>query len=132
MRSFADVEVCLGNRRASLHAMADSGNLLREPVSGKPCIVAEVERLSGVLPKEISEAVKSGAQINAGSVPKGFARRICLIPARTAGGGGMLVGIRADKIVVRTQSGERDVDAVIALCKLDGEREALIPSELLI
>ena len=44
----------------------------------------------------------------------------------------MLVGIRADKILVRTQSGERDVDAVIALCKLDGEREALIPSELLI
>ena len=135
MRRFADVRVSFGGKSMVLHAMADSGNLLREPVSGRRCVVADVDKLSAVLPREIISAARQRSAACVSTLPREYARRVCLIPTRTATGEGLLVGVRVDSITVSEKKGERQVDAIVVPTKIEGGAEgkdALVPSELLI
>ena len=48
------IVVVIGNMRrtASLHAIVDTGNRLHEPLSGQPVLIAEAEKLHGILPEK--------------------------------------------------------------------------------
>ena len=116
-----------------LSALADSGNLLREPLSGKPCIIADLRAMESLLPREVILAAKTDpASIH--KLAPSHAKSFRIIPANTATGRGLLLGLRAEKITVNVGKGEKCVDAAIALSNLglnaDGA-EALLPSELL-
>ena len=61
-------------------------------------------------------------------------KRILMIPAATAQGKGLFIGLRADKIKIIDGKRSYDTDAVIALSPLDNfanGRSALIPSTLM-
>ena len=58
----AEIELCYEGQTVRLCAMTDSGNLLREPISGKPCIVADLDAVSAILPEEILRAARLGAE----------------------------------------------------------------------
>ena len=137
MRSFADVKIIFEGKSVTLRAMTDSGNLLREPISYKPCIVADKGRVVDIFPREIAEVIHKKSIADIGGIPSEYARRICFIPTRTATGEGILMGVRVDKITVQAGSvkNEKQVDAIVALGdikKSAGGADALIPSELLI
>ena len=126
--SDVELEITFEGRTVTLKGMADSGNLLRDPVSGKPCIVVDARRLRPILPPELRNGknILSGISTLRGDVRK----RIALIPAATATGERMLVGLRAERIRIDVGGKEKYADAVIALS--DIEAEALVPSCLLI
>ena len=130
----ATVEIFYEGKQASLSAMSDSGNLLREPLSGKPCIVADIHAMEQVLPREIILAARANA-VSLEKIPVQHAKRVRLVPTKTAAGQGMLLAIRAERIAVDCGKGAHEIDALIALADLgksaDGN-EALLPSVLLV
>ncbi len=119
------VEAVLFGRRVTLRAMVDSGNLLRDPMSGRSVIVAERKKLEGVLPKHFP---KTGETVS----DHELARKLRLIPAHTATGEGLLTAIIPDSLTVIDGKDRRESDYLIAPISL-GERaqgfDALISIE---
>lgn len=52
---FCDIEICFKQKTASIRAMIDTGNLLKEPISGMPVIVVEKQELENIIPRKIIE-----------------------------------------------------------------------------
>ena len=134
-RKEAEIEIVYGQRSVRLRGMTDSGNLLREPISGRPCIVADVDRVAGILPAEIVRISREKRFSELDGIDTDIKRRLTLIPTATATGGGMLLGFRADEVRLIINGKTRDAEAVVALTELDRGADgygALIPSCLLI
>lgn len=131
----AEIQVTYGGHSTILHAMTDTGNLLQEPVSGRLCIVADTGAMSAILPQEMIRAAKSGNPSAMQRISPDHVRHVRLIPTHTASGEGMLLGVRMERITIKTEKGSREVDAMIALADLgkraDGN-EALLPARLLV
>ncbi len=123
----------LDGKSVTLKGLCDSGNLLCEPISGKPCIVADTAALSPCLPEDILKMSRRGG-IDARIPLEKSAKRIRLIPTVTATGEGVLIALRADKIYLGEGRERREVDALVALSTLgesaDGT-DALIPTVIL-
>lgn len=122
------VEATLLGRPITLRAMVDSGNLLRDPVSGRGVILADRARLSEVLPSELVARGERWMEWLA-SNPK-RASRIRLIPAHTATGGGLLPAILPDRLIVDDGKERCIADYLIAISELDGAAQgfdAVIP-----
>ena len=129
----ATLSIRIGGRSLRLSALVDSGNLLCEPVSGKPCVVAELSAFRSVLPEEFLEAARQKKYIYPADAGRMGVRGVCLIPAKTASGSGMLLAFRPEGITVDAGKGAREVDAYVALCELGGSamgQEALLPGVL--
>lgn len=52
---FCDIEIYFREKTASIRAMIDTGNLLKEPISGMPVIVVEKQELEDIIPRKIIE-----------------------------------------------------------------------------
>lgn len=128
--SEVELEITLGGRTATLRGMTDSGNLLRDPISGKPCVVVDIRRLGRLVPAELSEPRDCDALSKIGRLRGEMRKRVSVIPVSTASGESMLVGLRAERIRIKKGSDEREVDAILALSEL--EVGALVPSCLLL
>ncbi len=134
---YASVAFELDGEERELRAFCDSGNLLRDPISGRVCVLVCVQALNGFVTDEVIEAARTKNVAPLASTDASMARRVRLIPARTATGEGCLLAIRPDRILVGEDGGkpQKQVDAYLALSEeksfTDG-CEALLPNELLI
>ncbi len=131
----ADIEVTYGGNSVKLRALTDSGNLLREPISGKPCIVADVSSLESVIPRKLARAAREKDISVIGELSPKDAKNVRVIPIKTAGGEGVLLALRADCVTVDSGRGAETVDAFVALSDIDKSAdgsEALLPPELLV
>ena len=109
------VRAVLFGETVELLALVDSGNLLRDPVSGRGVIVASKEVLLPHLPRELTEE---------GLIPgHRLAVRMRLIPVRTASGEGVLRAILPDSLTVTEGDREEDCDYLVAIAEL-GDRAA--------
>ncbi|MBE6668211.1 MAG: hypothetical protein E7607_07885 [Ruminococcaceae bacterium] len=129
-----EMEITYNGKKISISAMTDSGNLLREPVRGKPCIVSDIEAVRAIIPKEVLKIAASGDILGIDRLPSDCARRISVIPSTGVSGDKMLLGFRADKIALADGKRNYEVDAVLALARLGKEADgcmALVPSTLL-
>ena len=108
---------------------------MREPVSGRACIVADVNSIKEIVPCALLEMVKNKNYTGLDTLDYDIAKRIRLIPTATALGEGMLVAFRPDGISIGEDKQAKEVDALVALCELKQagtDYEALVPSEILI
>lgn len=125
----AEIEIVINGKSKKIKGFFDSGNLLREPISAKPCIICDREALRDIVPFSIYIASKNEMRTIDGALYVG----IRLVPIKTAKGDGMLVAIPADDIKIYEDDKVHSVDAYIALSEL-GEfaygARALIPIEL--
>lgn len=111
------VEVSLGLRRATLTALVDTGNLLRDGVTGLPVIVISRRAASRLvrLPED-------------GSLLPGMR----LLPVRTVSGTATMTILRPDALRIRTSGAWQNAQAVIGLSPGGGEGfQALVPASLL-
>ena len=126
------VKIELEGKKVELDGMVDTGNLLRDPLSGHPVICAEQELLAALLSPSLALAVRDCQSIT--SLSTHDAKRLRLIPASSATGRGMLVGVVPDRVLLsytrKDKVYEKPVSAVIAATELTST-EALIPAELL-
>ena len=120
-------EVCIsyGGKSVLLHALVDSGNFLKEPISGKKCIVADIDSIKEIFPRGTD---RSNWQSN-----DALAERIRVIPVSSVNGKGMLYAFRPDSVRVNMGKGWCETDVYIAVSDLKsnaGGACALIPSEI--
>lgn len=110
------VEIRRGGCTATLSAMVDSGNLLRDAITGLPVIVCSPKALAALIPP-----------IHAGTLPLGFR----YLNARTASGTALLPCFRPERVRLRSQHGFYEVQALVALA-VNGYSgfQALIPAVL--
>lgn len=118
-------------RSCVIEALCDTGNLLREPIGGKPCIVVDSRRLRGILPNDLLDAAIATA-VPSPTLCSRYAGRIRFLPATSATGERMMLALRVDRITVDSGKGAREVDALIVPSALGKTAEALIPPELLL
>ena len=114
----------------TLRALVDSGNLLRDPVSGRYVIVSDREKLAAALPREARDLLLSPLSVP--TAPQGNALRLRLIPATTASGQALLPAFLPDNLSVSDGRGSYRADYLIAAAELgDSARgfDAVIPLE---
>ena len=125
------VRVRLEEATWEMQGLCDSGNLLCDPISGTPVIVADRQTWLSALPESLRCAVESeGRQLDllAGS------KRVRIVPMHTAQGSSMAVALLPDEIMLAEQNGKtRAVRALIAPSgePLTGEYRAVVPATLL-
>lgn len=125
----AEIDVTLCDVTVTIRAMCDSGNLLRDTVSGRAVIVADNRHTSSFF-----KTRKVFSPDNVTALDSDIRRRIALIPCHTANGSGTMVAFRPQKIIVRTEKRENEVDALIGFAEIKCAApncSALIPPELL-
>ena len=131
----AEIEIAYNGKKLKLRGLVDSGNLLREPISGKPCVVADISKLEKIMPQEILRAARKKDPRAVETFKIENARNIRLIPTRTAAGDGMLIGVRVESVTVSDKKGNKNLDVIIVPAELgntaDGN-EALLPSGILV
>ena len=130
LRQCGAIEIEYRGRTVCLECATDSGNLLREPISQLPCILVELDAMRGVLSSKFCDCVRRGELDGFSAID---ASRIRIVPARTASGDAMLIGIRPDRLRLDMGKGYGTLDAyVVFSCEKISAlgARALIPSEL--
>ncbi len=132
--STAEVEITYSGRTTRIRAFVDSGNLLRDPISGRACIVTNIDAVSSFFPQEIIRAARTGSVAMVALASASDACNVRLIPTKTASGERMLVALRPEKISVLSSKKKYEADAMIVLAELGRSAhnsDALIPCELI-
>ena len=122
-RKVAEVVVELDGKSCSMRMLVDSGNLLCEPLGGRPVLLAKPETLVNLFGKEKID-------LNTGSISAleaDYARRVRFIPAKGVGGEKLLVGFIPDRLTVDGVGR----DAIVAAEKNDYDGcDGIVPSIL--
>ncbi len=123
----ATVELRYGTRKILLEALVDSGNLLRDPVSGRGVIFVSPSRLRELLDEPIGTLLCEQSLDALTVLPREICRRFCLLPsAETVQGKRTLIAFRPDAVLVNREP----VSALLcpALSGPEGEYAAIIPT----
>lgn len=116
---FTDIKVEIAENAWEMRAFVDTGNFLRDPISGKPAAV-----LSASWGRKIEEEMKGCLNT-----------RSCVIPYHTVGERGLLRGFRPDRIVVEGRAIDKIVLAISKedfVCRNGQERyEVLLQQKIL-
>ena len=97
------VEAVLFGKSVTFRALVDTGNLLVEPISGRPVIPVDPKVLRGVLPPELLSGTADPAKLQ----NPDLARRLRLIPASGATGEKLLIAIVPERLFLSDQSAKR-------------------------
>ncbi len=126
------VTVELNGQIITVEGMVDSGNLLRDPIGGKPVVVMDTAAVAPLLAPAWATVIASGGVRIPETLSVEDRRRIRLIPTGTATGRGLLVALAVDRLILTPEGGaSREVDALMGLSTLDSApAAAMIPSEL--
>ncbi len=122
------LELQVGGRILGLTGLVDTGNNLRDPVSGLPVVVVDWEPLRRIMPGEVFAFFLSTwdrMPESLSATPMG--KRLRLIPYESLSGRkGVLPGFRPDHLVILEKDGQRVAkDAIVGVF-----RERLSPSGL--
>ena len=134
------VKIKLNGKETVLNSMVDTGNMLKEPLTGNPVVVVEKTSLYDLMPKEILNNTESILGGDFEKIPEDikneYIPRLKIIPFSSLGKqNGMLVGIKPEKIeVINDQIVEEKNNAVIGIYNKSltkrGEYTALIGIDL--
>lgn len=134
------IKIKLNGKEIILNAMVDTGNMLKEPITGNPVVVVEKVALYDLMPKEILNNIESILGGDFERIPDNikneYISRLKIIPFSSLGKqNGMLIGIKPEKLkVINEQSEEEKNSAIIGIYNKSltkqGEYNALIGIEL--
>ena len=127
-RSLASQEICWlvvenNGKSVKLIAKTDTGNMLKEPFSNLPVIVAESE-ISDYLAKTVSVSDTSCDYVSG----------IRLVPYNSVGGEGLLPAFKPDsiKVILNGKNIESEVYIAVTSRRLSESFSAIIPSEIIL
>ena len=136
---FCKISIYINDKRKNMVAMLDTGNLLKEPITGMPVIVVENTELTEILPDEIiknTDKIINGEIKNIENIEK-YIKRFRVIPFNSLGKqNGLLLGIKPDKIIIDYDENKIERENIILgiyekkLCKNESYK-ALIGLDLL-
>lgn len=113
-----DITVKLNNKEVSTTVMIDTGNLLKEPITNIPVIVMEHTLFYDIIPKEILNNIEKILGGDLSEIPediqKEYISKLKVIPFSSLGKqNGMLLGIKADNLVIRQEENTKKIDKII-------------------
>ena len=134
------VKIKLNGKEVVLDNMVDTGNMLKEPLTGNPVVVVEKTSLYDLMPKEILNNTESILGGDFEKIPEEikdeYISKLKIIPFSSLGKqNGMLIGIKPEKLeVINEQSEEEKDNAIIGIYNKSltkrGEYKALIGIDL--
>ena len=134
---FVEIEIMLGNRSVSMIGMVDTGNSLKDPVSGLPVIIVDWDSLKPIMPGETSCFFLSAWDLITSKITElTVAKKLRLIPfTGLSGNKGILPGFKPDALYLTLKEGKLKKDAVIGvsgeLLNPQGLYQALLHPELM-
>ena len=136
-----NIQIIINNKNVNVKAFIDTGNFLKEPITNLPVIVVEKKILSQIVSKEIlnnTEKILGGdLEVISENVKNEYMSKLKVIPFSSLGKeNGMLLGIKADKVIVEKDEMVIDLDKVIiGICNNQlnrkGEYNALIGVDII-
>jgi len=113
-----NIDIEINNKSIKTQAMIDTGNFLKEPITNIPVAVVEHTLLYDVIPKEIlnniDKILGGDLEILPKHIQNEYVSRLKVIPFSSLGKqNGMLLGVKADKIIVQNEEGDKTIDKVI-------------------
>ena len=130
---YYDINIKLGNKEIATKAIIDTGNFLKEPITGLPVVVVERSLMYSIMPKSILNNID---EILGGNLEKigeqDYISRIRVIPYSSLGNkNGMLLGIKADELIIENKTIKNIILGIYkdSLTKM-GEYRALVGLEL--
>lgn len=113
------LEICAQawGRKLEFSAMQDTGNLLKEPISGKKVIVLHKAMVMQIMPQELLEKIEeigyhSAAQVLLQMEPQ-IARKFTLVPYVSVGqAGDLMLALRPDLLMI---NGEKSMDYILGI-----------------
>ena len=133
------VKITLNKKDKILNAIVDTGNMLKEPITGNPVMVVERSSLYDLMPKEIlnntEEILGGDFEKIPEEVKNEYIPKLKMIPFSSLGKqNGMLIGIKPDKVEVINEHTNYKKDVIIGIYNKSltkrGEYNALIGIEL--
>lgn len=124
-KSEVDVEIKFGPQRVCVKGFVDSGNKLREPISGEPVIILSLSTARLLFGKSEAEILRVGRPEQ---ISNKFQNRQRVIPATGATGNCVLIGIRPDEIYVNGSK----IKCYVAVNKgTEDGPESIVPADVL-
>lgn len=133
------IKIKINEKEKILNAMVDTGNMLREPLTGNPVVVVEKTSLYDLVPKEILDNTENILGGDFEGIPNyiknEYISRLKIIPFSSLGKqNGMLVGIKSEDLEVLGEHSKKRCEVVIGIYNKSltkrGEYNALIGIEL--
>lgn len=106
-----DVEIKVDDKVTQIKAMLDTGNGLKEPITGNPVMIVEKEKMSGLLPDDILNDTNKiiGGDWGENEDNIKYRARFHIIPFSSIGKqNGMLLGFKVDEVKVKN-----DIEEII-------------------
>ena len=112
------IKIILNHKEIETKAMIDTGNFLKEPITNTPVIVVEHTLLYDCIPKEILNHLENILGGDFSKIPKHmkeeYMQKLKVIPFSSLGKqNGMLLGIKAEKVIVKCEEEEKENENVI-------------------
>ncbi|MBQ4115742.1 MAG: sigma-E processing peptidase SpoIIGA [Clostridia bacterium] len=121
------LHITFNQNSTTLEALVDSGNLLREPLSGKPVIITAFNDMRKLIPIELIPLFKNK---DTGCLGNNlYSAKVRIIPISTVNGNNLLFGLLPDKVSVD----EKIVDVYVAITSDNdnfGGFSAVVPLEI--
>lgn len=133
------IKIKLNGKEVVLDTMVDTGNMLKEPLTGNSVVIVEKTSLYDLIPKEILNNTESILGGDFKEIPEKikneYISRLKIIPFSSLGKqNGMLIGIKPEKLEVINEQIEEKNNAIIGIYNKSltkrGEYKALIGIEL--
>lgn len=138
---YCDLKIKINDKNIETKAMIDTGNFLKEPITNTPVIIVEHTLLYDCIPKEILNHMESILGGDFSEIPdqvkEEYVSRLKVIPFSSLGKqNGMLLGIKAEKVIVKSEEEEKKTEnAIIGIYNKSltkrGEYRALLGIELI-
>ncbi|MCG0276978.1 MAG: sigma-E processing peptidase SpoIIGA [Thermanaeromonas sp.] len=117
------IVIGLEGKRLALKALVDTGNNLRDPLTGRPVIIVEYQALKPILPEEIRSRVRAGEEpelekIVTSLAGTAWATKVRIIPFHSLGRtGGLLLGFKPDEVIIFWEEQLIKItDVIVGLC----------------
>lgn len=110
-----DVEIYYKEKKSTIKAILDTGNLLTDPISNVPVMIVEGKKLKNIIPEVILKNIDIVMNDNAFKyIEDDLKRRFSIIPFSSIGKkNGIIIGFRPDYIKIYTEDGEGTITKVI-------------------
>lgn len=116
VRSLHLLEVEVSGRTAVVAALLDTGNSLRDPLTGTPAAIVEVGALESMLPRAVRDAIAAGWPRGVEPIPSDWLPRCRLLPFRSVSSpAGVMLAIRPDRLTLVRSEGRIECRALVAV-----------------
>ena len=112
---YCEIKLKILGKEKTFISMIDTGNLLKDPISGSPVIVVEKDSLEGFIPKIILENIENIMKGEMKEVlenleEKEYISKLRIIPFNSLGKqNGLLLGIKAEQATVIKEEEEKNI-----------------------